>query len=327
MFDNFQSKAVYYSLMMTFICVIKLYGIIQILKLINESSQNANKISILTIGMATGWDTYLFLFHLYEAMDNDSLFHFFITPSFWYFILSSIFEMRFLVILWKFRYMEDINDGENENMRSPIVFYLKLYCLLIGFLISVYYLVLYNWFVFISYFFFLPQIIHNAMRGQNCGFDFNYIFFFIGIRILIPLYFRGCPNNLFRLTPGASFCFLLNGAMCLQIFIIFLQMKFGSRFFIPKICLPPIYNYFVDYIVDLNEIIPEYDDCVICMLPFYEEPISEPIISTPLMEMERSAENHSINDHHSINHISCLTEWMKVKLQCPTCRKKLPSLE
>lgn len=26
-------------------------------------------------------------------------------------------------------------------------------------------------------------------------------------------------------------------------------------------------------------------------------------------------------------HISCLKEWMKVKLECPACRKRLPALE
>ena len=70
---------------MTFLCVIKLYGIINILKGVAESDQEANKVnrklevfslnffqySILTIGLTTTWDTYFFLFHLYEAMDKE----------------------------------------------------------------------------------------------------------------------------------------------------------------------------------------------------------------------------------------------------------------
>ena len=70
---------------MTFICVLKLYGIVNILKQTAESDQEANKVfnknrskynicgqySLLTIGLATTWDSYYFLFHLYEAMDKE----------------------------------------------------------------------------------------------------------------------------------------------------------------------------------------------------------------------------------------------------------------
>lgn len=67
--------------------------------------------------------------------------------------------------------------------------------LLIGFLISVYYLLLSNWFIFITHLFFVPQIIHNAIRGQTCGCDHFYLFYFLGARIFIPVLNNSINNQ------------------------------------------------------------------------------------------------------------------------------------
>jgi len=126
-----------------------------------------------------------------------------------------------------------------------------------------------------------------------------------------------------------------------------MQKKFGSRFFVPSFCLPPKYNYFVHYSVDLEMQIPQYvtifnfcekiiffykDDCVICMFSLYEDP--EQTLQDPLL-----GENNEIGIEKKVKkiimktpcnhryHISCLLEWSKVKLECPTCRKRLPPME
>lgn len=113
--------------------------------------------------------------------------------------------------------------------------------------------------------------------------------------------------------------------------MIYLQKKISSRFFVPACCLPPKYNYFVHYSVDLEMQIPQYDDCVICMLSLYEDPeknLEEPLLGEGEREREHKVKKIIMKTpcNHKF-HCSCLLEWSKVKLECPTCRKKLPPME
>jgi len=103
----------------------------------------------------------------------------------------------------------------------------------------------YSWFMSLTSAFFLPQIIHNALRGQRYKFDSAYIFLLGAIRVIIPLYVRSCPDSIFRLTPDYVFLDFYVGAIAFQVLVLFLQAKFGSRFFIPSCFLPPKYNYYV----------------------------------------------------------------------------------
>ena len=122
--------------------------------------------------------------------------------------------------------------------------------------------------------------------------------------------------------------------------MIYLQKKIGSRFFVPSFCLPPKYNYFVNYTVDLEMQIPQYvknktivifvskDDCVICMLSLYEDP--EQTLQDPLLAENNQKKVKKVIMKTPCNHrfhVSCLIEWTKVKLECPTCRQKLPPFE
>lgn len=71
------------------------------------------------------------------------------------------------------------------------------------------------------------------------------------------------------------------------------------------------------------------------MLNLFEDP--EAKLEEPLLLNEGI--NSQILEKHIIKktimktpcnhkfHVPCLLEWIKVKLECPVCRKKLPSLE
>lgn len=70
------------------------------------------------------------------------------------------------------------------------------------------------------------------------------------------------------------------------------------------------------------------DDCVICMLSLYEDP--EQTLHDPLLGENNQKRVKKVIMKTPCNHrfhISCLIEWTKVKLECPTCRQKLPPLE
>jgi hypothetical protein len=140
--------------------------------------------------------------------------------------------------------------------------------------------------------------------------------------------------------------------LSLQIFLLFLQEVFGSRFFLPKKWLPETYNYHpVLSEVDLeNGFGIEHDhntplnvetdqsqaqsiktlnngrctvDCAICMneveLPILKSNLDH--ASTFLLRR-----NYMVTPCRHIFHTQCLEAWMKYKLQCPVCRNSLPPL-
>ncbi len=60
------------------------------------------------------------------------------------------------------------------------------------------------------------------------------------------------------------------------------------------------------------------------MLSLYENP--EDSVQDPLLGKKIKKTIMKTPCNHRF-HIGCLMEWSKIKLECPTCRKPLPSLE
>ena len=58
-----------------------------------------------------------------------------------------------------------------------------------------------EWLILLQNLIFIPQIVHNVRIGNNPGFQPYYIFGYLGLRFLIPLYERSCPSNHFLLSP------------------------------------------------------------------------------------------------------------------------------
>ena len=79
--------------------------------------------------------------------------------------------------------------------------------------------------------------------GNNPGFNPFYIFAFIGSRLLIPIYERLCPENRFNLSPNTAVVVVLISLFALQVLLLYLQSRLGSRFFVPKRFQPNYFNY------------------------------------------------------------------------------------
>ena len=70
------------------------------------------------------------------------------------------------------------------------------------------------------------------------------------------------------------------------------------------------------------------------MLSLYEDPedsIKEPLINgdIDISKLDKKKIKKTIMKtpcNHRF-HVNCLLEWTKVKLECPTCRNHLPSME
>ncbi|KAH1247965.1 Transmembrane E3 ubiquitin-protein ligase FLY2 [Glycine max] len=251
------------------ISLIYLYQIsfLQVLLLIRQmehsnTQSGAAKVSILMIGQQAIVDAYLCLIHLTAGILVESLFNAFATAAFFKFVVFSIFEMRYLLAIWKAS--RPLSSGEGwETMRRELsVLYSRFYGILLGGILLMYEFHYHlRLILLLVYSFWIPQIITNVIRDSRKPLHPHYILGITVTRLAIPLYIFGCPDNFLRIEPDQSWCVCLAIFVGLQAAILLLQHYFGSLWFIPRQFLPEKYCYYRRFAQDTNHA----TDCVICM--------------------------------------------------------------
>lgn len=304
--ELYYNKAVNYSLMVTFISFLQVFCLIKQMDHSNTQS-GAAKVSLLMIGQQAIMDAYLCLLHLTAGILIESLFNAFATAAFFKFVIFSIFEMRYLLAIWKAR--RPVNSGEGwEIMRRELsVLYSRFYGVLLGGILIMYeFHSMLRYILFSFYSFWIPQIVTNVTHDTRKSLHLHYIFGITLTRLAIPLYIFGCPKNFMRVEVDAKWCIFLSIFLTAQVLILLLQHYFGARCFIPRQLLPEKYSYFRRVDRDGNHTL----DCVICMASVDTGRASECMV-TPC-------------DHFF--HAGCLQRWMDIKMECPTCRRPLPPM-
>lgn len=303
--EVYYNKAVNYTLMVTFVSFLQVLLLIRQMEHSNTQS-GAAKVSLLMIGQQAILDAYLCLLHLTAGILVESLFNAFATAAFFKFVVFSIFEMRYLLAIWKAQ--RPVNTGEGwETMRRELsVLYSRFYGVLLGGIIIMYELHTFLRFIlFLLYSFWIPQIITNVVRDTRKPLHPHYIVGMTITRLAIPLYAFGCPKNFMRVEIDIHWCICLAIFLAFQALILLLQHYLGARWFIPRQILPEKYSYFRRVGRESNHVV----DCVICMAAVDTAERSSECMVTPC-------------DHFF--HAGCLQRWMDIKMECPTCRRPLP---
>ncbi|KAL4168374.1 hypothetical protein KRP22_011776 [Phytophthora ramorum] len=312
----FFAKASRYAVIMTFMAMAEIYFLLRQLQ-ISSTQATAAKVSLVTIGQQAIVDSYLCLGHLTVGIVAQNVFAAFASVAFVKLIIFSVFEMRYLLIIWKARRPQGFSEGWLTLRRELTTLYSRFYLSLLAGLC-----IFYNFsnhlpvLVFICYSFWVPQIVHNVHREVRNPFDLGYLYGISALRLFLPLYFYGCPDNFLTAFPmyeskiNPRFCYVLMAWMGLQVGILALQQRFGPRFFVPARFLPVKYNY--ERRINLQQLALLKDgdnsiDCVICMV-----------------ELDIEARDYMIAPCDHIFHRECLQGWMQVKMECPTCRHVLP---
>ncbi|KAK4784005.1 hypothetical protein SAY86_018373 [Trapa natans] len=303
--EVYYNKAVNYTLMVTFVSFLQVLLLIRQMEHSNTQS-GAAKVSIVMIGQQAIIDAYLCLLHLTAGILVESLFNAFATASFFKFVVFSIFEMRYLLAIWKAN--RPMNNGEGwEMMRRELsLLYSRFYGILLGGILLMY--EFHNYIrsiLFLLYSFWIPQIITNVVRDSRKPLHPHYILGMTVTRLAIPSYVFGCPNNFMRIKPDKNWCICLGIFLGLQATILLLQHYLGSRWFIPRQILPEKYSYYRRLDQNSNHT----PDCVICMTSIDVTQRPNDCMVTPC-------------DHFF--HPGCLQRWMDIKMECPTCRRPLP---
>ncbi|XP_006853553.3 DSC E3 ubiquitin ligase complex subunit 1 isoform X1 [Amborella trichopoda] len=301
--EVYYNKAVNYTLMVTFISFLQVLLLIRQME--HSSTQSgAAKVSLLMIGQQAIMDAYLCLLHLTAGILVESLFNAFATAAFFKFVVFSIFEMRYLLAIWK---AGRPNTGEGwETMRRELsILYSRFYGILLGGIIIMYELHSFLRPILLAmYSFWIPQIIFNVIRDTRKPLHPHYILGMTFTRLAIPMYAFGCPSNFMRIEVDKNWCMCLGLFMGFQALVLLLQHYLGSRWFIPRQILPEKYSYYRRFENNINAV-----DCVICMTSIDVVQRSNECMVTPC-------------DHFF--HSGCLQRWMDIKMECPTCRRPLP---
>ncbi|KAI3904014.1 hypothetical protein MKW92_018252 [Papaver armeniacum] len=304
--EVYYNKAVNYTLMVTFISFLQVLLLIRQMEHSNTQS-GAAKISILMIGQQAIMDAYLCLLHLTAGILVESLFNAFATAAFFKFVVFSIFEMRYLLAIWKANRPASNGEGWETMRRELSVLYSRFYGILLGGILIMYEFHSYlRPILFIMYSFWIPQIVTNVIRDSRKPLHPHYILGMTATRLAIPLYVFGCPNNFMRIDHDQTWCICVTIFMGLQATMLLLQHYLGSRWFIPRQILPEKYSYYRRF--DHNTC--HSTDCVICMTTIDLPQRSNDCMVTPC-------------DHFF--HSGCLQRWMDIKMECPTCRRPLPA--
>ncbi|XP_068656687.1 transmembrane E3 ubiquitin-protein ligase FLY1-like isoform X2 [Aristolochia californica] len=303
--EVYYNKAVNYTLMVTFV------SFLQVLLLIRQmehshTQSGAAKVSLLMIGQQAIMDAYLCLLHLTVGILVESLFNAFATAAFFKFVVFSIFEMRYLLAIWKASRPLSTGEGWETMRRELSVLYSRFYGLLLGGILIMY--EFHNYLkpiILVMYSFWIPQIVTNVIRDTRKPLHPHYILGMTITRLAIPLYVFGCPTNFMRVEPDKNWCICLGVFVSFQALMLLLQHYLGSRWFIPRQILPEKYCYHrrIDHTTTTST------DCVICMTTIDLTQRSTDCMATPC-------------DHFF--HSGCLQRWMDIKMECPTCRRPLP---
>ncbi|CAK9197174.1 unnamed protein product [Sphagnum jensenii] len=311
----YYNKAVNYTLMVTFISFLQVLFLIRQMEHSNTQS-GAAKVSLLMVGQQAIMDAYLCLLHLTAGILVESLFNAFATAAFFKFVIFAIFEMRYLLAIWKARRPVASGEGWETMRRELSVLYSRFYGFLLGGILIMYELHnLLRYILLFFYSFWIPQIVANVVRDARKPLHPHYIVGITVTRLAIPLYAFGCPSNFMGVETNIRWCIGLTTFLGLQSAILLLQHYFGPRCFIPRQMLPEKYSYF-RRVERSNTRVAGADetavvDCVICMASVDMAQRSTECMVTPC-------------DHFF--HTGCLQRWMDIKMECPTCRRPLPPM-
>ncbi|XP_047334596.1 transmembrane E3 ubiquitin-protein ligase FLY2-like [Impatiens glandulifera] len=305
--EVYYNKAVNYTLMVTFVSFLQVLLLIRQMEHSNTQS-GAAKVSIFMIGQQAIMDAYLCLLHLTAGILVESLFNAFATAAFFKFVVFSIFEMRYLLAIWKAG--RPMNSGEGwEAMRRELsVLYSRFYGVLLGGILIMYEFHSFLWpILLLVHSFWIPQIVTNIIRDSRKPLHPYYILGMTITRMAVPLYIFGCPHNFMRIKPDKTWCICLAVFMGFQACVLLLQHFLGSRWFIPRQILPEKYSYYRRFDQDTNR--GSTADCVICMA---------------VIDVTQRCNDCMVTPCDHFFHSGCLQRWMDIKMECPTCRRPLP---
>ena len=156
--EKYYTKAVHYTLV---IAILTFLQILLLIKQIEGTSTPATsmRVSMIGISQQTVMDAYLCLLHLTAGIVVEPLFNAFAMVSFFEFVLFAIFEMRYMLLIW--RAQRGQSNDIWDTRRELSILYTRFYGVLLAGILTAFKLQQYmRGFVFVLYSFWVPQVVH-----------------------------------------------------------------------------------------------------------------------------------------------------------------------
>eukprot|EP01025_Chloroclados_australasicus_P064017 TRINITY_DN849_c0_g1_i1.p1 TRINITY_DN849_c0_g1~~TRINITY_DN849_c0_g1_i1.p1 ORF type:complete len:617 (-),score=27.18 TRINITY_DN849_c0_g1_i1:841-2691(-) len=316
----------YYSKVLRYTSMVSAVSLIQMILLPRQMGSTGTpaglaSVSMLCMGQQALIDAYLCLVHFTAGILIEQLFNAFSVAALCEFVIFAIFELRYLLMIWKARRGSAADSWQLRNELSML--YARFYGALLGGVVLSYALKSYqHWMLMGLYSFWIPQIVYSAYNDTRQPLQPTYVVGMTLTRLVLPMYVYACPYGISQAANlGLTFPLVLMSYCFIQAGLLLLQWKYGPRCFIPKRFLPPKYDYYRQFKpqnIDEGNSNREMDEemgygsveCVICFNP------------VPL----NSRSQRMVTPCNHVFHPACLQQWMNVKLECPTCRHQLPPL-
>lgn len=322
-------KAINYTLLVTIVAFIQVIVLIRQMEM-TSTQACARRISLMTVGLQAVADSYLCLGHLTMGIAVQPLFNAFATAAFFKFICFSIFLMRWMLLIWKARRPEGFADGWDAMRRELSMLYSRFYgSLLLGIFLLYQMQNQLRFFLFALYSFWVPQIVLNVVGDYRRPLLPSYIIGTSLTRLVIPLYFWGCPHNFLHIKPQPISAIALVIWLLSQALILLSQYKFGPRWFIPKKLLPERYDYYRPITLD-NETTGDAD--VEAQDGREQEPLVVGNADTRreccicMETVDINSPDRMVTPCNHFFHAKCLEQWLEVRLECALCRTRVPQI-
>ncbi|KAK8797112.1 hypothetical protein WA158_004322 [Blastocystis sp. Blastoise] len=304
------TKTRWYSFFTVVVTFIECLVYISELDTLSSISQQS-RLSLNSIGLQCILDAILSLFHMSLAIGQPFIFQELVGVTIHKFFLAIFVELRLYLIVWKSQNNLLFEQGFQQIRKQISLLYIKLYVFLLLGMILLFNISIFTYVLLAGLFsFWIPQIVSNFLNSQRPPYSYRFIITITISRTLLLLYLSLCPYNLYTVYMGKSLNMKILLAIVLftytQGVLLVLQKRYGPFCFVPKVLRPNYYDYHRIPVINSDEPI----ECVICMCDVDLNDHNEYMV-TPC--------NH-------IFHKECLSHWLEIKPDCPTCRRVLPDV-
>eukprot|EP01029_Cantina_marsupialis_P015464 TRINITY_DN33935_c0_g1_i1.p1 TRINITY_DN33935_c0_g1~~TRINITY_DN33935_c0_g1_i1.p1 ORF type:complete len:682 (+),score=121.72 TRINITY_DN33935_c0_g1_i1:157-2202(+) len=293
-----------------------------------DSNRRISNMSLYTIGMKAMIDFYICFFFLVLAGIGGSLYN---LVAFMRILQFGLFDTRYFLMIWKSKEAElGINESHPDFRFKAIMINVKFYvAICLGFVLM-FQLKRYLLFLILGiYCIWIPQIIANAIdnvrRAVSPYFSIGHSLFAIITPSLIFGIEGSLPQQVFGLPYSWTFLYFLYAILLIQTVVIILQDRLKPRFFVPKRFLPKRYDYHQKLPAKVVSTDASTSDIQNAMECGVLKSIDCSICITSV-DMEHSGK-YMLTPCGHLFHKSCLLEWMNIRLECPTCRTAIPSVD
>lgn len=309
----------YYAFLVTFCYLVSIVVLIKHLQKCIENVAFAEKTSLVTLGMMELYELGFGVWGLSTAFRVQIGFDYIFIACFWCLATFTFIHSRLIPVVYRAQNSTITSFGFQVSSRIIARFQAQFFLLCLVLIIST--IVLQNYLIItlpLLHLMFLPQIITNSINGYKNSFSMPGVIAYMSSKIIIILYLFGCPKNFMNFEPNLKICWYIITVLLVQLGVLYWQM-YRPRFLVPKRYRPMSYDYFRSKseersLADGNEI-----TCIICMTPLnLGITTNEPIVNN-------AKTMHTPCSHRF--HQDCLTQWMAIKMECPTCRSRLPIID